>query len=283
MTVFDRPDYLKMSLDSLSQVEGIRDYPIFFFLDGPYDNDTAIRCAKSYDLCSKFDHPNVTIAQLSKNLGVAHQIYISKQIIFEEDYEAVVSLVDDVEYSPCSLKALVAAYEKALEKYDPSKVTMDIFNRTLSSRDEKEGQLGEIIEGRDQMAYIMHKDVWSSVEPYLKQYTDMFIQPNISLPRPYRVRNHQRIRQWFADISKQTTDGREYVIGPDFPTSQDACVEIAMFKHNITRLTTKVNHVRHIGAYGEHMLPHLHQEMGFSSMKLDVFSSEQVVEALRSK
>jgi glycosyltransferase involved in cell wall biosynthesis len=281
MTVFDRPHYLSASLASLAQVEGIKDYPILFCIDGPYDEASASRCKESLRLCGQFIHPDATIIEREKNLGVANQIYDSKQALFHAGYDAVISLVDDVEYSPCALQALLTAYEVALKKYDTSKMTMDIFNRTEASRVVKEGDLGSIIAGRDQIAYIMHKDVWTTVEPYLREYIMKFIHPNRKSVRPYRERQQEKIKLWFAELIGGLSSHYEYVTGPTFPTSQDACVEVAMLKNNITRLTTKVNHVRHIGLYGEHMFPELHRKMGFDATRLDMFSSAEVLSAFR--
>jgi glycosyltransferase involved in cell wall biosynthesis len=280
MTVFDRPHYLSASLASLSQVEGIRDYPILFCIDGPYDDSSADRCKESLRLCNQFDHPDVTIMTREKNLGVANQVYDSKQVLFYAGYDAVISLVDDVEYSPCALQVLLSAYTIALGSYEPSRITMDVFNRTSSSRETKQKELGTIIPGTDQVAYIMHKEVWSIVEPYLREYISRFIQPFRESPRPYRNRNHDEIKLWFAELVGGLSPHYEYVTGPAFSASQDACVEVAMLKHSITRLTTKVNHVRHIGLYGEHMFPELHKNMGFDSTRLDTFSTAVAINAL---
>lgn len=281
MTVFDRPHYLSASLASLAQVEGIKDYPILFCIDGPYDEASASRCKESLRLCGQFVHPDATIIEREKNLGVANQIYDSKQALFHAGYDAVISLVDDVEYSPCALQALLTAYEVALKKYDTSKMTMDIFNRTEASRTVKEGDLGSIIAGRDQIAYIMHKDVWTTVEPYLREYIMKFIHPLRHQPQPYRSRNHAAIKRWFGELAGELSPYYTYVTHESFPSSQDACVETVMLKNDITRLTTKVNHVKHIGRYGEHMVPELHRKMGFDAITLDLFTATQVQAALR--
>lgn len=281
MTVFDRPHYLSASLASLAQVEGIRDYPILFCIDGPYDEASAGRCEESLRLCSQFDHPNVDIITRDKNLGVANQVYDSKQVLYQAGYDAVISLVDDVEYSPCALQALLTAYDVALDRYSPSKMTMDIFNRTEATRSIKEGSLGSIIAGRDQIAYIMHKDVWAKIEPYLGVYIMKFIHPFRNEPQPYRARNHLEVKQWFGGLVGKASPYYSYVTHDNFPSSQDACVETVMLKDDITRLTTKVNHVKHIGRYGEHMVPELHCQMGFDAITLDLFTVPQVQAALR--
>ena len=280
MTVFDRPHYLSASLASLSQVDGIRDYPILFCIDGPYDDASAERCKESLRLCNQFDHPNTTIMTREKNLGVANQVYDSKQALFHAGYDAVISLVDDVEFAPCALQALLSAYEVALNRYDTTNMTMDIFNRTMASRSTKESELGSIIAGRDQIAYIMHKDVWTKVEPYFSDYIMKFIYPLRDESRPYRVRNHVEIKRWFGALVGEASPHFSYVTHNDFPSSQDACVETVMLKNRITRLTTKVNHVKHIGRYGEHMVPELHRKMGFDTITLDLFTTSQVRAAL---
>jgi hypothetical protein len=157
---------------------------------------------------------------------------------------------------------------------------MDVFNRTSDSREVKEKELGMIIPGTDQVAYIMHKEVWDSIEPHLREYITRFIQPFRNSLRPYRDRNHNKIKLWFAELIGGFSPHYEHVTGGGFSTSQDACVEVAMLKHNILRYTTKVNHVRHIGLYGEHMYPELHKNMGFDSTRLDIFSTSQVTDAL---
>ncbi len=157
-------------------------------------------------------------------------------------------------------------------------MTMDIFNRTIVPRDEKANDLGVIVPGKDQIAYIMHRDIWELVEPVLREYIHRFVKPHLHTNRPYRHRDHGKIREWFGSIVRSPAHVT-YVTDPHYPSSQDACVEAVTLR----RLTTKVNHVRHIGLYGEHMSPELHRDMGFDAVRLDLFPSDTVAGALRAQ
>jgi GT2 family glycosyltransferase len=110
MTAFDRPHYLKRVLASLDKLDGLCDLPLFFYVDGPYDEGSAERCAESARLCKEFNHPQKTVIVRDKNVGIATQVYESKQAVFSSGYDAVVSLVDDIIIAPYGLEAMLTAY-----------------------------------------------------------------------------------------------------------------------------------------------------------------------------
>jgi hypothetical protein len=283
MTVFDRPHYLKRVLASLDKLDGLRDLPLFFYVDGPYDAGSADRCAESVRLCKEFSHPQKTVIVRDKNVGVATQVYESKRAVFSSGHSAAVSLVDDIVCAPYALAAMQVAYRALLPNFPGKLFTIDVFNKTDASRREKERSLGVLVPGRDHGTYIMPKEVWAYVGPLLKQYIDKFIQPLIDAgeDRPYRERSSPQIRKWYGEIVGEDSDCHAHVTNPKYPSSQDGCVAVSMLKHGITPLSTLVNHACHIGEYGEHMLPSFHEALGLSAMELHLFESYRVTRALQ--
>ena len=282
MTVFDRPHYLRRVLASLDKLDGLRDLPLFFYADGPYDEGSAERCAESVRLCKEFSHSQKTVIVRDKNVGVAAQVYESKRAVFSSGHSAVVSLVDDIVCAPYALAAMQTAYQALLPNFPSKLFTIDVFNKTNASRSEKEGSLGVLVPGRDHGTYMMPKEVWTYVGPLLKQYIDKFIQPHIDAEedRPYRKRPSSQIRKWYGEIVGGS-DCHAHVTNPKYPSSQDGCVAVSMLKHGITPLSTLVNHACHIGEHGEHMRPSLHEALGLSAMELHLFGSHRVIQALQ--
>ena len=284
MTIFDRPEYLSRALKSFENLEGLEDHDLYFFAEGPYNNRTAKLCGDARRIAKDFKHPNKTIIYRDRNFGIAHQVYDSKCLLFR-NYDMVLSCVDDFDVAPYALTALKTAY-LAVESRVDYPFLLDVYSATdlainsltpenvsVQSREEKEKDLDLIVEGCHAAFYLMSKSVWEKIEPYYKEYIDMFVQPHIEKSRPYGFRTNAAIRVWFAQLLGEA-------LSPVYPSSQDACVEVVCKKLGIKKLSTRVNHIACFGERGEHQTPSSFAGSNYDLTKLDLFNASEVLEAL---
>jgi hypothetical protein len=280
---FDRPKYLKRALNSISQLRGLRDASLFFFVDGPYDKESSQRCAEAAQLCDDFDHPDKEVITRPKNVGTSTQVYGSKSYVFDLGYDFAVTIEDDFVCAPYALQALITAHSSVTALRPQQLFTLDVFNKNSTTHEQKLSQLHDIIPCGGQWVSLTSSYVWSHVAPLLSQYNERFILPLIEgrLSRPYRSRPSVDIRKWYGHVIGSSSPYYAHVTNPKYPSSQDGCVAVAMMKNDIVPFSTCVNHAVHIGKEGEHMTPELHAKMGLDDVRLDLFDEGQVLAALR--
>ena len=275
MTAFDRPEYLARTLDTYKRLRGVDEHDFYFVLEGPHNQGAKIKCKQVYKVAEDFPHPNKTIWAREKNAGVAHQIYESKQRLFDMGYDAVLSCVDDFLVAPYALEALLLAYEK-LDEYTSDLFTVCVGSPSLSTKEDKLSNLDLFTAGGENSFYLKSRKVWTEIEPIYGEYIRRFIEPRIHSghPTPYRSRSNIEIRKWFTEIL-----GRP-LKPPTFATSQDGCVEIACMIKEVKKMKTYVNHAKCFGEIGEHARPSSFHKSRHGRTVLHEFDREEVLDAL---
>ncbi|MBO75984.1 MAG: hypothetical protein CME17_01015 [Gemmatimonadetes bacterium] len=275
MTAFDRPEYLARTLDTYKRLRGVDEHDFYFVLEGPHNQATKAKCEQVRQVAESFPHPNKTIWAREKNAGVAHQIYESKQRLFDMGYDAVLSCVDDFLVAPYALDALLLAYSE-LDEYTSDLFTICVGSPTSSSQEDKAANLDLFTAGGENTFYLKTRKVWTEIEPIYGEYIRKFITPQIERghPTPYRSRPSGEIRKWFTEILGRPLNP------PLFASSQDGCVDIACKIKNIKKMKTYVNHAKCFGEMGEHARPSSFHKSRHGRTVLHEFDRDEVLAAL---
>ena len=272
MTAWCRPEYLRPVLASHAAAD-LPGVDRFFFVDGPIPGDTdehRARIDESEALCRA---AGGEVFRRERNVGVAHQIFESKRLLFgERGHDVVISCVDDVLIAPYAVPAVLALRDRL----KGTRATADIYNTTLATPKEKAGRLGNIMVNGDMVFCAMGKAEWDSIRPTYAEYIRRFIQPlrDAGLARPYRHRPHGPIREWLAELNGGS-------IAATYPTSQDGCVCMALKAQGIVTYSTVVNHCMNIGVLGEHCNPRVFKKIKLDKVSLDLFPQDDVLRAIR--
>ena len=279
MTAFDRPDYLRKTLASYDKLKGFKDYDFYAYIDGPYDERTKKECQKSIEILLAYDHPSKTIDTQAVNQGIGPQIYRSKECAFQK-YDYVISCVDDYIVAPYALKALQVGYEALMGQlstelmFDLYYCSDDIINPEIGKT-----ILHEVVPYQHGAFYVMPKSVWLKISPYLKEFIEKFIEPNVKagIGRPYKNRPNGKIRKWIADtlgcpLKKLLFDG----------TASDAIVDVACYKEKVRRFSTKVMHIECFGAVGENCTSGFFEDSCYAKHKLYPYNEKKVLESLQN-
>ncbi|MHA1949162.1 MAG: hypothetical protein ACW99G_01640 [Candidatus Thorarchaeota archaeon] len=134
----NRPRYLRLTLEGLLDCEGIHNWPVYVYLDGPPEE-------RPSDFNSWLPNMPMTVVFRDKNYGILHNTLYSIDEVFRSDsYDAVMWLEDDmllrpdtlVTFDKYKLPSLVSLREKgwSMVRYTPppNLIGRETFNRLFS-------------------------------------------------------------------------------------------------------------------------------------------------------
>ena len=119
--VYKRPDHTLRLLESLEKNNEFYSSPLFFFCDGPRSDDENIAVSSVRDLVRNWDHPNKTIIERDKNMGLANSV-IDGVTQLCKHFGRVIVIEDDLIVAPFFLDYL----NKALFLYKEEPRVMQI-------------------------------------------------------------------------------------------------------------------------------------------------------------
>lgn len=260
---FNRPHYLKRTLDSLKNQRGATtaDSNVFLFQDGTINPASGNRYATEEDLSENVSlfrdaFPRGKIFVADTNLGVALNFERAERYIFET-LEAPVAffLEDDFELGPFYLKTMHQLAQIALARNDIGQFAAYGDHRAPIEQQRK--LPNGIIALAHNWAFGMTRDHWCKVATYVNQY--------LSLVRDCDYRN--RPTEKIVDLFRAW--------GCCAPgTSQDVAKTLACYLVGSVKLNTFAVFGRYIGERGLHTTPEFFVAHGFDKTEVieeDVF------------
>lgn len=162
--VFDRPEILQETLDALSRNEGIEDYSLIFFCDGPKENSSAERLNNIQRVSTVIENitwtQDIKVYKKNKNVGLADSIVSGVSQVLET-YDNIIVLEDDIKTAPYFLKYMRDALEIYKDCEDVASITG--FNYPLENLNiDKETFF---LRGTDCWGWATWKRGWELFEP----------------------------------------------------------------------------------------------------------------------
>lgn len=262
----DRPVYLENTLRSIAQLEDLDWYDLWIVVDGPVlgaGKDAVARIERVAALADAVAHPHKTVVKHTTNQGVGRVTWDTYNRLFESGYEQCVFVEDDVLLAPASLCIL-----DVLRQRERQPGIYGLFTPCQLRTDEKVQRLGAVRDGAEFVCVSIDRVAWEQIAPIWGEYTQKFLPPG----SVYRKRDHPAIRRWFAELLGRDVGNME--------TSRDGAIRAACEKVGVRIASTEVNHVLHIGEYGEHMTPALYKTLKHDVTNLDVLPMRDISEAL---
>ena len=162
--VFDRPGILQETLDALSKNEGIENYSIIFFCDGPKENSSKEHLNNINKVAEVIENINWTkdiqVYKKDKNAGLADSIVSGVSQVLEI-YDSIIVLEDDIKTSPYFLKYMRDALEIYRNCDDVASISG--FNYPLENVDP--GKETFFLRGTDCWGWATWKQEWKLFEP----------------------------------------------------------------------------------------------------------------------
>ena len=271
LTAHNRPEYLKLVIDSLAGQCDDRD--TFCFIDGPRFKEDVDKVIECYEIC-KNDLPNAQTFCANQNLGVAFLMKAAREKAFEEN-DFLILIEDDSVLQPHYIRQLDMLIDKFRDdervamincfgehhrsktshRYSYINYTDDLDLKTPYR--EQEENKDKLILMDHLWAYAMRKSSYEKIYDIMEGYWQL-------LPQEYRARPHQLIHE---HMSKFGIDPNKIV------SSQDSCTSSAFAARGMIKLSTFTNNFEYIGATGEHSRPEFFKKAGWDDQ--DVYDKYQ--------
>ncbi|MCW3476560.1 tetratricopeptide repeat-containing glycosyltransferase [Limobrevibacterium gyesilva] len=260
---FNRPDYLRKTLESLVGQAGIdlQRRSIFLFQDGAVNEfsgrthcDPALAAA-NIELFRTLVPQGVT-RPAPRNLGVALNFDRAERFVFEElNADAAIFLEDDLVLGPYYLKTLERLLDLAVQ--DERIGYVAAYGNHRASHDEQMRHRSTLIPMGHNWGFGLTRRQWLRQRPYVDQYLDIVRSAD------YRGRDHDKIIDLFHSW------------GLGVPgTSQDIAKTHATILTNAAKIVTYPCFGHYIGESGLHFDSDTFRKMGFGNthvMTEDVF------------
>lgn len=234
---FNRPDYLRETAESLS-LNNLEGRGVFVFQDGAVNafSSQAYSSEDSIMECVAIIRnilPSSSVYISDHNIGIAENFRRAERFIFvEQGYDAAYFFEDDMVLSPLYLDVMDKLYTQTsphpvglFSAYGQHRATLDMQTRNLE----------KVLPLHHNWGYGLRRAHWHQMQAFMDGYHKILEGVD------YRQRDHQRIREYFAQHG---------VMHPS--TSQDAAKWLANLLCDRTAVTTYPCFGRYIGAEGVH-------------------------------
>ena len=296
---FNRPDYFKEVMDSISANPETSYLPVFFFLDGgPYSTKHEnIDIIKSYE-----NIKNKFVFSRQGNLGCSKNLIDARRTIFDMlDFDLTFVIEDDLVISENYIGLLLSAYNDLSKQYDNIGMmqgwNLDESANTPSPSIEKLSSF-EVVENTHLWGYLMPQAAWDSIKNNLYQYEKTFHDP---LPKNGMGKfvfesDLPAVRKFMAscweDFPFETDNKRtiidpylkkkkERILGSDAATGQDINTELNLSSNGFVRLKTCQNRAKNIGKLGLHATDEIWERWGFGKVKLENFTEDKKIKKFK--
>lgn len=283
MTAYNRPDYLKRSLEALAQNPESQELPLLFLLDG---GPTAKQKELTL-LIDSFHFPHCYIIAFPENLGCERNMVELRSFIFDYcQFEKCLVMEDDLLLPPNGIGLLLRMHAWAEEniphfgilslcsKIKPKKDKKQLLSfltepvrKECSTTKNREVKKGDYWNMRDSpqnasyyhippyWVYCMSKEVWNKIRDTQLEFLARFIDRE----NPHYL-DHPAVRHWILGkllAAKPLLDpagaailGNPRLIPID--SGQDGVIDICLRSQGLRYIVPAVNRIANIGEYGEH-------------------------------
>jgi hypothetical protein len=271
LTAYNRPDYFKQVLDSVSSQ--CWDRKVYCVIDGPRFKEDVDLVKKSFEL-SKQIIPHCETVVANSNQGVAKIMKYARELVFK-DHEFLILIEDDSVLQPHYIQQLDLLIDKFRDderiamincfgEHHRSKKTHKYSYIDYSGEQNNKVSLQEQENNKDKLilmdhlwAYAMRKSSYEKIYDILESYWNL-------LPQEYRFRPHGEILNLMSSIG---ADPNKIV------SSQDSCTSAAFAARGMIKISTFTNNFEYIGEIGEHSRPDNFRSAGWSDQ--DIFTKFQ--------
>lgn len=250
---YNRPDYLKQVLLSITKNKNYNQFDWHFFQDGCKLNQKFLCDPNLIKQCLDFieDFPanNKKIQVNEKNEGVARQ----KNKIHElfKIYDKIIVFEDDMVLSPHYLKILLT-----MNKQYPYYVVQACDKTSGLPKDNFKNHLLEAeFSGCHWWGYLMPYNVYKAIKPLFDKYIEL-------IGDDYRNRPSEKIKETFNIQA----------------TSHDAILSKHLDDNIIKKLTMAVPRAKYIGESGLHSNPSWYKKHKFHIEKPYIFNKDQILD-----
>jgi hypothetical protein len=266
LTAYNRPDYFKQVLDSVSSQ--CWDRKVYCVIDGPRFKEDVDLVKKSFEL-SKQIIPHCETVVANPNQGVAKIMKYARELVFK-DHEFLILIEDDSVLQPHYIQQLDLLIDKFRDderiamincfgEHHRSKKTHKYSYIDYSGEQNNKVSLQEQENNKDKLilmdhlwAYAMRKSSYEKIYDILESYWKL-------LPQEYRFRPHGDILNLMSSIG---ADPNKIV------SSQDSCTSAAFAARDMIKVSTFTNNFKYIGEVGEHSRPHNFADAGWNDQDL---------------
>ncbi|MBT1154008.1 glycosyltransferase [Aminobacter anthyllidis] len=238
---FDRPHYLRRTLNSLRSQIGETDH-VVLFQDGSWNPKSRRIKADSRDIercISIFRRiiPWGEIRQAPENLGIALNYERAERHLFEaRGAEKALFLEDDLVLSPNYLGVIQQLL--AIAEQDHRIGYVSAYGNLWASQSEQQARWHDLIPMHENWGAATTRRAWLAERPFRQAYLALVQSCD------YSERDHAAIKAFYA--------GRGWATGI---TSQDAARWVACLERGEVRVSSFACHARYIGKHGEHFTP----------------------------
>lgn len=263
----DRPEYVQASLKALQEADlDGTDLVIFHDLSSQAGY-VDVGCLIS--AFARAQHCRLVLRKEKHGVGCGH--IAARAQLFDEGYDVVVQLEDDMVIAPWAVQAILRLHEVVAARV-AAPVMVSMFSKFVA----KEGQdwplaLRCMETGLSSTFMAMGKDAWARVRELLLLYDGHLRSDGV--PKPYKQRDHEAIRGFFSWALN-------FPVSAQVATSQDAALKMACLARQVAYYSTSVSHAMHIGVHGEHCTPAVYERNGYGLTELPPVTAEMVMAAV---
>ena len=260
---FDRPNYLRPVLESLSKQPNLDAHAIVLFLDGALDvyNDRFVTDPAKIKACRdafKEIFPDGTVVDSEQNLGIAGNFLRAERYAFEDlDAPYAYFLEDDMVLGPNYLDIISDLASWAA--FDPSVATFAAYGLHNDSLETQRANAGKLTRMIWNWAFGLSRLHWRARHQLMAPYYDMV------LSGPYRNRPRAAVVQWCRTLGWGMISP---TVHPDAATSQDSIKTSMSAALGASGLMTRTVHAKYIGEVGTHFNPSAYASHNFAATEL---------------
>ena len=255
---FNRPDYLRATLDSLvaaMQAAGMAG-PVALFQDGAWNPHSRQSKAAASDIAACRDLfqrlvPHGAVFESPVNLGIAANIERGERWAFETmRAPAALFFEDDMVLAPFYFRAMAGLHALALAQPRIAMFAAYGADGRASAADQA-AQRRRVGPMHHNWAFGLTRAAWQARETLTRDYLHLLSGSD------YRDRPLDRIAAWYGRMG-----------WPPLPTTQDIAKSVALNTLGFARIASVAICARNIGATGTHYTPEEFARMGFADVDL---------------
>jgi len=232
LLTFDRPHYLRHTVERLEQLEHKEDVDWILLQDGQYNPHSGRVAAEERDIkichniLKKADLPNKEIIQSSHNRGIALQ-YARAMEFLNGDYDAIFTFEDDVLVSKHTIRL-----NRVMMRNYPQHVPTVYSRPDRTEVDNTYDNLDVLIRCKTAAFHTtaISSRIYEHIRDRYREYISMVSEVD------YRLRNHDKIKEEFGSRL----------------SSHDSVVNKILSDHGYGRVRPLVTRAIYIGQEGEH-------------------------------
>lgn len=271
LTAYNRPDYFKKVLDSVSSQ--CWDRKVYCVIDGPRFKEDIELVKKSFEL-SKEIIPHCETVVASSNQGVAKIMKYARESVFR-DHEFLILIEDDSVLQPHYIQQLDLLIDKFRDdervsmincfgEHHRSKKTYRYSYIDYTGEQNNKVSFKEQVNNKDKLILMDHLWAYAMRRSSYEKILDIMEGFWALLPQEYRARPHSKILEYMSQFG---VDPNKIV------SSQDSCTSSALISRGMIKVSTFTNNFEYIGETGEHSRPNNFREAGWCDQ--DVYDSCQ--------